>query len=489
MSSATSPRTPSPERTPHYTNDKVSESPDAIREIGDSQASKVQEVMTPPPSTQIPKSNGRTTQTRPVDQSQHALASPPTSVRPGPPVTSIGLYGEVPSPESVQRMDESQLRQLVAELLATLGEARVTVAHSKLQHNLLAMEKEEAAERAEVEHEATRREVQALQENSPLQCSGHSPQSPHASIQRSLQLALGHCRELQGENAMLGRRLRASKKLIAQLDGENLDLKDRNYLLRQRIKVNRDHLNEMQSTGAISIYGTPVTDYGTPPMRSNPRIPATGRPSRDLDTLLMAGQMLNGESTSVPSTPTPAKPRALQSQHVRGAYSLSSLPSLPATPRRPRPSGMDRDLTYLQEQSPFNYHISPSDPGAQMRPDENHLQREERDSTISVSENETGPDEEGGIRGSQASQRATSMLRRSLAVDKAPSATLGANTGKPIQGRLVGKVRKPRVAEEDQVLKHRIDDSPQRDNPYSSKKAKMTVSRDRVGLGIKDWSH
>ena len=68
--------------------------------------------------------------------------------------------------ESVEKMDEAQLRSLVSELLPALGEARVTAAHSKLQHSLLSIETEESAKRAEVEHEATRREVQVLQEGS-----------------------------------------------------------------------------------------------------------------------------------------------------------------------------------------------------------------------------------------------------------------------------------------------------------------------------------
>ena len=168
-------------------------------------------------------------------------------------------------------MDEGQLRGLVSELLPAFGEARVNAAHSKLQHSLLSIETEEAAKRAAVEHEATRREVQVLQEGSPAHRNSFSPQSPQASMQRNLQLALAHCRDLQNVNSVLEKRLRSSKKLINQLDEQNADLKESVQLLRQRIKENREHLNEMQSTGAISINGTPSLEYSTPLHNQTPQ--------------------------------------------------------------------------------------------------------------------------------------------------------------------------------------------------------------------------
>ena len=483
MSSIASFRTPSPE-LPRYSDNKTFGSSELARAGVDSQQAHSQDVMTPPPSTQIPKLHERSSMLAMNNHHPQPPASPPPTIQTGPPITSIGLYGEVPSLESVGDMKEPQLRRLTVELLSSLGEARVTVAHAKLQHNLLAMEKEEAAERAEVEHEATRREVQALQENSPLQRPGFSPHSPHASLQQSLQLALAHCREVQEEKTLLERRLRASKKLIADLDAENLDLKDRNHHLRQRIKANRDHLNEMQSNGAISIYGTPMTDFGTPLMRSTPRTPASGRPSRDLDTLLMAGQLLSGESTSVPSTPTPAKPRTLHTQHVRGAHSLSSLP---ATPNRARLVTHEQEHPIALE-TPSRYHqVSYSTPSTQAIQEESQREREERDSTISVSDHEGGPDEEQEMTGSQASQRATTMLRRSLGGKKSSSAAPGANTSKQIQTKLVGQVRKPGATRETAPTKRPLDDAGKGSSPRSNKKAKLTSPANRVGLGIQSW--
>ena len=483
MSEITSPRTPSPERRLRPADQKGSLSPEPAMDIATSHGpNQNRNAMTPPPSGQKVDKHA---QHRVMDGRQSSLASPPATLRAGPPITSVGLYGEVPTMDSVQHMDEDQLRTLVGELLPALGEARVTAAHSKLQHSLLAIEKEEAAKRAEVEHEATRREVQVLQDGSPTQRHGFSPRSPHASVQRSLQLALAHCRELQGDNVLLEKRLRASKKLIAQLHGENVELKDRVGLLRQRIKANREHLNEMQSSGAISLHGTPTTDFGTPRTKATPRTPATSRPIRDLDQLLIAGQILNGEATSVPSTPSPIKPRSAHSQHMRGAHSLSSLPS---TPNRSRPMTADNNLSTPLDHLERNGRVSFSAPGTQVVHEESR-ERTDRDSTISASENEDEVYREEEIAGSQASQRATSMLRRSLGASHDGSITPAPNSGKLLQGKLTGQVKKPGLTREEFSPKRVGDGQVQDAGPRSNKKAKLTGTREKVGLGIQDWTN
>lgn len=392
--------------------------------------------------------------------------------------------------ESVQTMGEEQLRKLVGELLPALGEARVAAAHSKLQHSMLAIENEEASMRAEVEHEATRREVQVLQEGIPsLRLLGLSPKSPGSSMQRNLHLALSHCRELQSDNAILDKRLRSSKKLITRLDGENAELKEKVRLLRQRIKANRDHLDEMQQSGAISLNGTPMTNFGTPLNRGTPRTPATSRTIREhgseamgsqtpFDTLLFAGQLLNGEATSVPGTPSPTKPRKAHPQHTRGAHSLSSLPSTPNYPRPSTQSGIPSVERLAQD-----HHLSFSAPGSQRVEEADVRDRNDRDSTISVSDHEDDAYDEDDIPGSQASQEATVMLRRSLA--PAP------NSGRLVQGKLLGQVKKPGVARQELSLKRGPDAMMHDDVGRRNKKARIAGTgkerRQSVGLGIQDW--
>lgn len=480
MDDQASPRTPSPAHTLQPSSTAVKEPPHL-------------KAITPPPSGQVPRSTARHTQPRTAIGRENSLASPPATLKSAPPITSIGLYGEVPTVESVRTMDEQHLRRLVGELLPALGEARVAAAHSKLQHSMLAIENEEAIMRAEVEHEATRREVQVLQEGSPGLLS-LSPKSPQASVQRNLHLALSHCRELQSENAVLAKRLRTSKRMITRLDGENADLKDKIRLLRQRIKANRDHFNEMQQSGAVSINDTPMTDLGTPLPKGTPRTPATSRtirepgsepmgPQTPFDTLLFAGQLLNGEATSVPGTPSPTKPRKTHPQHTRGAHSLSSLP---ATPSYLRPSTQNGIPS--MERSDQEGRASFSTPGTQRVQNADLPDRNDRDSTISISEHEDEAYIEDDIPGSQASQEATVMLRRSLG---AQTSAQTPNSGRLIQGKIVGKVRKPGFAREELTLKRAADAMMYDEVGRSSKKARtanpLKERRRSIGLGIKDW--
>lgn len=497
MSEIATPRTPIPESAMRCGDATPLSSPGGFKEANNlpklGSPVRSTSTMTPPPSTQLPKSTTKSAQAKFFSRREHSLVSPPATLKTGPPLTSHGLFGEVPTLENVEKMDEAQLRTLVSELLPALGEARVTAAHSKLQHSLLSIETEESAKRAEVEHEATRREVQVLQEGSPVHRHSFSPRSPQASMQRSLRLALAHCRELQQENSILDKRLRASKKMIAQLDGQNTDLKEHIQLLRQRIKDNRDHLNELQSSGAISIHGTPLTEYSTPMPKGTPRTPATtSRPARDVnpavnsqdpfDALLFAGQVLNGEASSVPSTPNQPRSRKIHAQHIRGAHSLSSLPT---TPNRSRPLTADNVVTSA-ERSGANHRVSFSAPGTQLTYHEETRAREDRDSTISASEDE----EVEGLPGSQASQTAANMLRRSLGSQK-EMITAAAQTpdpGKLTQRKLLGQVKKPGVARMESSTKRGSDVNSYDEIVRSSKKSRIVDSAsDRVGLGINSW--
>lgn len=498
MSEIATPRTPIPESAMRRGDATPLLSPGGPKEANNlpklGSPVRATSTMTPPPSTQLPKSATKSAQATFLSRREHSLASPPATLKTGPPLTSHGLFGEVPTLENVEKMDEAQLRTLVSELLPALGEARVTAAHSKLQHSLLSIETEESAKRAEVEHEATRREVQILQEGSPVHRHSFSPRSPQASMQRSLHLALAHCRELQQENSILDKRLRASKKMIAQLDGRNIDLKEHVQLLRQRIKDNRDHLNELQSSGAISIHGTPFTEYSTPLPKGTPKTPATtSRAARDVnqavssqdpfDALLFAGQVLNGEASSVPSTPNQPRSKKIHAQHIRGAHSLSSLPT---TPNRSRPVTADDILIASADRSGAHHRVSFSAPGTQLTYHEETRAREDRDCTISASEDEE--DEE--LPGSQASQVAANMLRRSLGSQKEMStaAAQTSDSGKLTQGKLFGQVKKPSAARMESSTKRGNDVNSYDEIVRSSKKSRTAESAsDRVGLGINSW--
>lgn len=253
---------------------------------------------------------------------------------------SSSLFGEVPTVDSVQNLTENELRGLVSELLPALTEARMSAAHSRLQHQLLTIETAEYTKRAEVEHDLTRREVQVLQEGQGSRGVSASPRSPQSPSRRHLDLALKRCNELQNQNALLEQRLAKAKKAITKLDGKNFELVEEAQRLRQRIKQNREHLNAMRSSGTISINGTPQSEFRTP-LQKTPRTPATARTpgtvntvgsQHAFDALVIAGEVMSGEANSVPSTPT--RPSEKKLHHIRGAHSLSSLPT---TPNRSRP--------------------------------------------------------------------------------------------------------------------------------------------------------
>ena len=480
MADIASPRTPSPDRNSQRSS------------IVATDANIRSKAITPPPSAQI--SAVQHPQLRATFGRETSLASPPATLKSAPPITSVGLYGEVPPVESVQTMDKEQLRTLVQELIPALGEARVSAAHSKLQHSMLTIQNEEAIMRAEVEHAATKREVAVLQEGKP-NIHGFSPKSSQTSVHRNLHLALSHCRELQIENVILDKRLRSSKRMIARLDGENMDLKNRNHELHERIKANRAHLNKMQQSGVISIHGTPMTEFGTPLPKGTPRTPATSRTIRNhgsgtigsqtpFDQLVFAGQLMNGEPTSVPGTPSPTKPSKSHSQHTRGAYSLSSLPS---TPNQALPLVRNEISSAEQLIKGSHGRLSPST--TKHSHEDQMLDRNERETTISLSDDEDDPMIDDDIPGSQASQQATVMLRRSLGSQNSGPAP---NSGKLLQGRIIGQVKKSSVARDEPSLKRSAHAVSHDEAVGSNKKAKMTnfgtERRQSVGLGIKDWS-
>lgn len=503
MSGISIPRTPTPElengsnATPLDHSCDVDSSQETDAKYA-SPSPRVPNNLTPPPSTQIPSSAIKAARADSSSKRMPLLASPPATVKVGTGTSIDGLFGEIPAADSVRDFTEEQLRSLVAKLLPALGEARMSAAHAKLQHSLLSIENSESIKRAEVEHDMTRREIQVLQECSQIQRGGidHaiSPCSPQTSAQRHLDLALKHCRELQANHDVLERRLQQAKKWILQLDGKNAELMEDNQLLRQRIKQNRDHFDALRSSGAISVGGTPLTDLNTPLHKNTPRTPKSGRTAASMkhhvgsqdpfDALLFAGQVLNGETNSVPSTPSRTKSKKQNATHIRGAHSLSSLP---ATPSRSRPITADGVLYTPVSRLAVEPRTSFSAPSTQLAyNEEDH--RGDRDSTISASDNEEKTYADYDVPASQASQRAASMLRRASA-QKSDAIGQGnvENQKATKQGRIYGQIKKDVHMHE--TLKKRGSDVHTYDkSARSHKKAKLGEEfPEKVGLGIAAW--
>ena len=476
MSQLTIPRTPSPQ---------ILASPAEVmsRPVDHLRNGRIHEDLTPPPSSQVPQQSGKPLQFPFGAQNrEELLVSPPPTVGPAPAIFPGALFGEIPSTENIHGLDEGQLRNLVTDLLLpALGEARMTAAHHKLQYNLLSIENAESMQRAAVEHEMTHREIQVLQgcahDQHDGKGTGTSPQSLNISIQKNLDLALKRCQHLHKENTALNRRLQKAKKLLGQKEGHIDDLEDRVLHLRHRIRQNRDHFNALRASGAVSSSNTPAVE--TPIYHHTPKVSTKVLSSSDtrprsqsaFDALLIAGEVMSGEAASVPSTPTPLKPSSSRQSHTRGAHSLSSLQKSSV---RGRPA-LDKDI----HGSPSGHHLAPP---AYRNLEKVGKDRHDRDSTISISDHEDMHNQLlEDVPASQASQKATSMLRQSMRSENYSEA----KDGNPlVQAKLYGHVKKQGSQSIHSPRKRTMDHDYDR-SPHVVKKPKLGhTSPIRVGLGI-----
>ena len=145
----------------------------------------------------------------------------------------------------------------------------------------------------------------------------------------------------------------------------------------------------------------------------------------------------------------------------------------------------DNVLVPSSERSETNHRVSFSAPGTQFTYQEENRAREDRDSTISASEDE----EVEQLPGSQASQMAANMLRRSLGSQKemVTAAPQTPDSGNLTQGKLFGQVKKSGLARMEGPTKRGNDVNSYDEIVRSSKKSRMGDSSDQVGLGINSW--
>ena len=205
------------------------------------------------------------------------------------------------------------------------------------------------------------------------------------------------------------------------------------------------------------------------------------------DALLIAGQVLNGETNSVPTSPSYARSKKSHSSHIRGAHSLSSLP---ATPSRSRPITADGALFTPINRLAAEHRTSFSAPNTQLAyPMEDR--RDERDSTISASDNEDEAYTDLDIPASQASQRAASILRRASSqnLDNTKVARAEPRSKGLKQAKLSGQLKKAGTERPESRYKRGSDVNSYDEIVRSNKKAKLgDAFPEKVGLGIANWS-
>jgi hypothetical protein len=437
--------------------------------------------LTPPPSTQIQKHISAAESQVGHMYHRDRSSSPTTNYEASVKGLCNFSNGQLPTVEEAMRLSESQCRDLISELIPVVGEARMALAHSKLQLNLLSIESAEAAQRAEAEHELTRREVEVLQAGSSVIRNRAAflpdPRSPLALVQQHLETSINQGREIGVENHQLHRRLKQAKKVIKNLDARASQLADENALLRSRIRQNREHFDEIKaSTGYGLADGVGSSIQSPQKPRETPAHSSRTRRQDPLNALLMADQLLSGEPLSVPTSPSPHRAR-LHATHTRGTHSLSSLPT---TPRLSRPSKTDDHL-----RTPINQVMTTSD-APWTAPSKSHPGHD-RDSTISASENEAVTDDD--VPQSQASQAASNILSHNGFRPWPQCSSNYDNQGKLVQSKLVGSVTKP-YFEVEPPKANLLEDASLDDLRRPQKKARLeNYCKEDVGLGIGLWNN
>jgi hypothetical protein len=208
-----------------------------------------------------------------------------------------------------------------------------------------------------------------------------------------------------------------------------------------------------------------------PPMAND------NRGQNNFEALLLADKMLSQETATAPSTPTRSHAPRSRFGHSRGTHSMSSLPQTP-----------NRRTAHLQPNAPRTpptfaaVHIPQSAPPAHYQHKLAHVRRESSNSTItasSVDEEEAFTDREGDeVPESQASQMATSMLRRApppkqMSAPSSQSANL-------VQSKIFGQVKKGHgLTRSGELEKRRLPSADHHGSP--TKRGRIDQS---VGLGI-----
>ncbi|KAJ1337949.1 acetyl-CoA acyltransferase 1 [Microdochium nivale] len=503
--------------------------------------------LTPPPSSQVPQTNGAPSAGLPLGyvSSQRAGSfSPPLTAANNAAIRrdSNAATREYvpPSAEQIAYADIEQLRAMFQSCLAENARHKMETAHHKLQYNLLSMQSEEDAKRATVEHDMIRREVEALRVAEDAR-QARRELSAAAESTHAKYVHLKGCYEaLIGENDVLKKRVKSAKKVIQQKEDEIVGLIDERDMLLTRIRENREHFHMLCSPGGV-FHGalTPkMATTSTPqqPARTTPRQTpkATSKDSHTASDQSQAGfaallQALSHDNNSAPSTPISGhRPNArIPAKHTRGVQSLSALPTTPNGRLRGEYSALLPSIDLVPQTEPPTRHGHSHDPVVVPHTPTPKRARKSRESTISAEDNETlaraalehvaaatqsymshgsrssrRDAVEEDVYESHASQAASDMLRRDPRESfEIADSTPGSRDGTPqpgersmkLQSKLFAGVNKPSVGPEKR--KHSIEEDAVRQDGQSSPPKKVRYGSDgrqerdfdarRVGLGIR----
>jgi hypothetical protein len=422
----------------------------------------------------------------PTPPTPQLTSPPPTTKLPSQPSVLLDAAAALYSQDRINTASPDELKSMVDSLSNILRDVRLSAAHYKLQYNMAVMESQEAASRMAVELAMAQREIDVLQQaeekrRQTVAVAEHSYQDSANAANAIMMSELSRQNQLlQNENEEMRDLYDQQKRLTEHREGEIASLVEENDRLKTRIRMNRDHiaplLEQMEHNSPRSVYGTP--HQATPRNRVSrvpPPLSNDARGQSNFEALLLADKMLSQETNTAPSTPNRAQMPRSRFGHHRGAQSMSSLPQTQnrriAQPRAevPRTPPAYIPITIPQSAPPAHY--------AQKQA---HGRRQSSNSTItasSIDEEEAYTDrEEDEVQESQASQVATSMLRRAPN-SKMPAPSQPATL---IQSKIFGQVKKGHgLTRSGELEKRRLQSSEHRDSP--TKRGRVDQG---VGLGL-----
>ncbi|KAK4199283.1 hypothetical protein QBC40DRAFT_282232 [Triangularia verruculosa] len=408
--------------------------------------------LTPPPSSQVPGL------VAPVTANGQGFTASQHSGIVSPPETGLaevkredGVPGYMtPTQQQISEASPETLRRMLQSLVAEHAQVKMQAAHHRMQNVLLTFQAQEDANRAQVEHELTRREVDVLQKAESARQARREISTATETAQARYMKLESLYKDVVEENKMLNQRLRGARKVLEERANEIATLQEDREILLNRIRENREHFHILCSPGGmfhgaltpkVAQAQSPQQHRATPRQtpRSAQKEPQHRGHGHNLADLLEA---LSQDNNSAPSTPiTGHRPRAaIGPKHTRNVQSMSSLPTTPVRFRSDNggllPSVDLVPQTEPPQRFPRFLAQTPTAPRSAER-------RRSRESTISADDNEelarqalksitTGTSfaprasvsaqrsrgsqrdevEEEQIYESQASQAASEMLRR-----------------------------------------------------------------------------
>ena len=474
--------------------------------------------LTPPPSSQRPA--GRNA--RSVFEVSHQTID---SLFPSPVVGSYGASSRElppaseyipPTPSKVLAAPAETLRSMLNACINEHARLKLQVAHDRFQFRLLEMQAMEDAERAAIEFEITRCEVEKLKQ---LELSRQARNELSATQESKYQELRTCFQDTVRENESLYRKLKSAKKVIKQKEGSIVALTEERDMLLTRIRENREHFNMLCSPGGIfhGVASPKSNQLSTPRQvtrgnRRNANASTRYDPEHGQERFAALLEVLHQENNSAPSTP-PAATHAPRNplKHTPAVQSMSSLPRTPRTRPRGEQSGLlpSVDLVPQSEPPPRYGSGFPTTGSGDRVPS--------RESTISAEDNEelarqaveaaaqsaflsrrsryNGQEE---VLESHASQAASELLRRDPRESFEVVSSVGSRDVTPapaektakLQARLYGGVDKAVVGGTGKrrfstTFEEREEISGSRTTAHSPKKKnRIDMDGRRVGLGI-----